>query len=68
MSIVTKNGWIITLVVVLSLIYFGIIIAVILSPVKDLAPLTDPIEPEVIPIDENEERGLGEGNIDSNLN
>lgn len=54
--------------VVLSLIYFGIIIAVILSPVKDLAPLTDPIEPEVIPTGPEDSRDISEGNIDSNLN
>ena len=37
----TSNGWIITLTVIISIVYFGIIIAVIFAPVKDLAPMDE---------------------------
>jgi natural resistance-associated macrophage protein len=67
----TSNGWIITLVVVLTLIYLGIMFLVIISPVGHLKPLDSEIEEDLkafaeaedddnIPQDSSSKRTLAE--------
>ena len=39
LQIGTDNGWLITLTVILSLLYFGVIIMVLISPLHELDPM-----------------------------
>lgn len=59
----TKNGWIITLVVVLLLIYFGIMITVLFCPVRELALLPgEESDKSFANVDDNDECANEEGN------